>query len=110
MLIPAPPRPNLWYYRDDCLKMALDPKEVEISPMGHDTFITKEIDGQRFDALVPTRAMGKNLSSVPVAYAGKTDDGRVILYLPTSNEGRPTWVIPEKFLDSLLVKKDAPLG
>lgn len=104
MLTLTPPRPNLWYYRDDCLKMALEPGEAEISPMGHDTVIVKEIGGQCFDALVPTHAMGENLSSVPVGYAGRTDDGRVILYLPTSNEGRPTWVIPEQYLEPLLVK------
>ena len=34
MLTLTPPRPNLWYYRDDCLKMALEPGEAEISPMG----------------------------------------------------------------------------
>ena len=76
MLTLTPPRPNLWYYRDDCLKMALEPGEAEISPMGHDTVIVKEIGGQRFDAL----------------------------HLPTSNEGRPTWVIPEQYLEPLLVK------
>lgn len=104
MLTLPPRRPNIWYYRDDCLKMALDPGEAEISPMGHDTVIVKEIGGQRYDALVPTHSMDENLSYVPVAYAGKTADGQVILHLPTSNEGRPTWVIPEHYLEPLLVK------
>ena len=104
MITPPPRRLNIWYYRDDCLKLALEPGEAEITPLDHDTFIIKEIDGKRYDALVPTHSMGENLSYVPVAYAGKTADGRVILHLPTSNEGRPTWVIPEHCLEPLLVK------
>ena len=104
MIIPTRPRPYLWYHRPDCLKMKLQPGEAAITQLGHDTFIVKEIGGQRFDALVPTHTMGENLATVPVAYAGKTGDGRVVLYLPTSNEGRPTWVFPEQYLESLLVK------
>lgn len=104
MLTIKPRHPDLWYYRDDCLKMALAPGEATITPLGHDTIIIKEIGGQHFDALVPTHTMGENLSSVPVGYAGKTDDGRIVLYLPTSNEGRPTWIIPEECLEPLLVK------
>ena len=104
MITPPPRRPNIWYYRDDCLKLALEPGEAKITPLDHDTFIIKEIDGQRYDALVPTHSMGENLSYVPVAYAGKTADGRIILHLPTSNEGRPTWVIPEHCLEPLLLK------
>ena len=104
MIAPTRPGPYLWYHRPDCLKMKLQPGEAEITPMGHDTFIVKEIGGQRFDALVPTHTMGENLTTVPVAYAGDTGDGRVVLHLPTSNEGRPTWVIPEQYLESILAK------
>ena len=101
--MPTAPHPDLWYYRPGHLKIKLLPGEVSISPMGHDAAITKYIGGERFDGLVPTHTLGENQSSVPAAYAGKTD-GKVILYLPTSNEGRPTWVIPEKELDAILVK------
>ena len=101
--IPTAPHPDLWYYRPGHLKIKLSPHEVNISPLEHDAFISKDIGGQRFEGLVPTHSLGENQSWVPAAYAGKTE-GKVILYLPTSNEGRPTWVIPETELDAILVK------
>lgn len=57
--------------------------------------------------MVPTHTMerdGNDFISVPAAYAGNTPDGMVILYLPTSNNGRPTWVFPEKYLADILIK------
>lgn len=96
-------KPDNWYNRPGHLRIALNPGEAELSFFDHDTIIVKEIGGETFEAMVPTHTMGENLSSVPVAYAGKVDD-RVILYLPVSNEGRPTWVFPEKYLKDLLVK------
>ena len=101
------PELDLWYRRPGHMRMALQPGEAKITPMSHDTFIIKEIGGERFDALVPTHTMGENLSSVPVAIAGIADD-LVTLYLPTSNEGRPTWVFPQKYLVDLLVKEESP--
>ena len=99
----TPPPPDIWYHRPGHLKIALQPGEAKISVFDHDTVITKVIGGETFDALVPTHTMGENFSYVPAAYAGKTGD-RVILYLPTSNDGRPTWVFPEEYLEGILVE------
>lgn len=105
-LIPQPP--DIWYLRPGYLKIALAPDEVKPSFFDHDTIITKEIGGEIFDAMVPTHVLGENRNSVPAAYAGHTGD-RVILHLPTSNDGRPTWVFPQKYLEDILVKDDTPV-
>ena len=99
----TPPQPAVRHHQHGNLKIALKPGEAKISVFDHDTIITKQIGGETFEALVPTHTVGEGLSFVPAAYAGKTGD-RVILYLPTSNDGRPTWVFPEAYLDDILVK------
>ena len=101
------PRPELWYERPGHLRMALHPGEAILSFFDHDTIITKEIGGEIFDAMVPTHTMGENFSSVPIGIANIADD-MVVLHLPTSNDGRPTWIFPLKYLDDLLVKEDSP--
>lgn len=97
-------RPIFWYHEPGCPRIKLEPSEVRVSAMGHDTVIIKEINGETFEALVPTHTLGENHDSVPIFYAGKTDE-KIILYLPTSNEGRPTWAIRESELQSLLVEQ-----
>ena len=87
--------------------MKLEPGEAKITPMGHEAFIVKEIGGQRFDALVPASVMGENLGSVPVNYVGDTDDGRVVLHFPVSNEGRPRWAFPKEYLEPLIIVPEA---
>lgn len=95
-------KPNFWYQEPGCPRIKLEPSEVRIAPMDHDAVIVKEINGEIFQALVPTHTLGENRDSVPIFYAGKFGD-EFLLYLPTSNEGRPTWSIPESELASLLV-------
>ena len=98
----AQPPYDIWYNHPGHTRMTLEPGEAELSFFDHDTIITKEIDGETFDAMVPTHTMGENFSSVPVNIAGTTEDGRVILHLPTSNDGRPTWIIPQEHLEGLI--------
>ena len=76
--------------------------------MEQEVIIVKEIGGERFDALVPAKALGENLGFVPAGYAGKVDD-RVILHFPVSNDGRPAWRVPEKYLVDILFKSDTPV-
>ena len=95
--------PGSWHYRPGHFRIALNPGEAELSFFDHDTIIVKEIGGETFEAMVPTHTMGENFSSVPVTYAGKVGD-RVILHLPVSNDGRHTWVFPEKYLKDLLAE------
>ena len=99
MQIKAPPK--LWYHQPGHLRIKLQPSEVEISPMGHDAVIIKEINGNRLEALVPTHTLGVENGSVPVAYAGRNGE-YVVLHLPTSNEGRATWEIRETDLEFIL--------
>ena len=96
-------KPNLWYHQPGHLRIKLEPGEAELSPMGHDVRITKLVNGQRLRALVPTHSLDAEMSYVPAAYAGEQGDN-VVLFLPTSNEGRPTWIISKKDLDAILVK------
>ena len=93
----------LWHKMPNELRIKLEPGEVRISPMGHDAVIVKTVNGKTLKALVPTHTLGANKDSVPTQLAGKSN-GNVILYLPTSNEGRPKWVIPESELASILIK------
>lgn len=96
-------RPDLWYYRPGYLKIELKEGEAQVTAFEYDTEIIKFINGKRFQALVPTASLGEGLSYVPAAYAGKIGD-MVILYLPTSNDGRPTWEINESDLKRILVE------
>ena len=95
-------RPDLWYYRPGHLKIELKEGEAQVTALGNDTEIIKVINGDRFQALVPTASLGEGMSYVPAAYAGKVGD-KVMLYLPTSNDGRPTWEISESDLKNILV-------
>ena len=95
-------RPDLWYHRPGHLKIELKEGEAQVTAFGHDTVIIKVIKGKRFQALVPTASLGEGMTYVPAAYAGKIDD-KIILYLPTSNDGRPTWEIDESDLKGILV-------
>ena len=97
-------KPILWYEMPGCPRMKLEPSEVRVCPMDHDTVIIKKINGETFEALVPTHTLGENRDSVPIFYASKVGE-KIVLYLPTSNEGRPTWAIPERDLDGLLVEE-----
>ena len=99
-------RPIFWYELPGHLHIMLQPNEISVSPMGHDTVIRKEVDGQLLKALVPTHTVqdyGNDGKYVPANVAGKKDD-KVILHLPTSNEGRPTWVVREDLLKEMLVE------
>ena len=98
-----PLQPSARHHQHGNLKIVLKPGEAKVGIFDHDAIITKKIGGETFEALITTRTVGEGLRFVPAAYAGKTDD-RVILYLPTSNNGRPTWVFPEAYLDDILVK------
>lgn len=95
-------RPDLWYYRPGHLKIKLEPGEAQVTAFDHDTEIIKVINGNRFQALVPTASLGEGMSYVPAAYAGKEGD-KVIVYLPTSNDGRPTWVMNQSDFEQILV-------
>ena len=96
-------RPMFWYDMPGHLRIKLEPDEVRISPMGHDAIIEKKLNSKTLKALVPTHTLGENYGWVPADYAGKNGEN-AILYLPTSNEGRPTWVIPESDLESMLME------
>ena len=95
-------RAAFWYEPPPVLIIKLEPGEVRISPMGHDAVIVKTVNGKTFRALVPTHTLGEDQSSVPARRVGKSGDN-VILHLPTSNEGRPTWSIPESDLESIML-------
>jgi hypothetical protein len=96
-------KPDLWYHRPGYLKIGLVEGEAVVTALGNDVEIIKVIGGKRFQALVPTASLGENMGYVPAAYAGKVGD-KIILYLPTSNDGRPTWEIDESALKNILVE------
>ena len=105
MTLSQPPRPLFWYEQPGHIHIKLFPGEVSISPMGHDTVIKKEVDGQVLKALVPTHTVqdfAEGCKYVPAQVAGKKNNV-VILYLPTSNEGRPTWAVREDLIEEITV-------
>lgn len=91
-----------WYDKPEQIRIALQPNEAKLHPLGHDVFIIKYIDGQRFDALVPTWTMGENLASVPAAAMGEVDD-KVILHFPVRNEGQPRWDLTKQQLAAIKI-------
>ena len=95
--------PRIWYKEPDCLKIRLEPNEADFAALDHDTIITKKIKGEDMIALVPTHALPESRNWVPVQFAGK-HQGNIIVYFPVSNEGRPTWVIPEDEFKSIAFK------
>ena len=96
-------KPDLWYYRPGHLKIELKEGEVQIIPFLNDAEIIKVINGHRFHALVPAASLGEGMAYVPAFHAGKVGD-KVILFLPTSHDGRPTWEIDEADLEKILVR------
>ena len=78
----------------------MGPDEAKLTPLGNDVFIVKHIDGQRFDAMVPSWTVGSGYTPVPAAVVGEVDD-KVILYFPVSNEGRPRWDITRQQLEAI---------
>ena len=103
------PQSVFWYERPGHLHIKLEPEEVRLSPMGHDAVILKKINGRSLRALVPTHSLGENHEYVPVNFAGKQGEN-IILHLPTSNEGRATWVIPESQLNAILINPHKELA
>ena len=97
-----PEQKSIYYEKPIDITIALDPGQVTLHPLGHDAFIVMNINGQRYDALVPTWTLGEGHRTVPALRAGRSGD-REIVYFPISNEGRPTWVIPISDLETVLV-------
>jgi hypothetical protein len=95
-------KPELWYRLPGHLKIELKEGEVQITPLGNDAEIIKLINGDRFQALVPAASLGEDMSYVPATIADRVG-GKVILFLPTSNDGRPIWEINEADLQKILV-------
>lgn len=83
--------------------IGLKPDQVSIHPLGHDAFIVMNIGGKRYDALVPTWALGKTGLTVVAARVSHSDTHEMV-YFPVSNEGRPTWVIPKADLDAIVLE------
>lgn len=96
------PAPTPWPELREQVKIRLEPNEVNRIPRMHEAVIIKEISGITFEALVSTHTLGEDDRWVPAQYAGRLDD-KAVFYLPTGNEGRPTWMIPETALAGLLL-------
>ena len=101
-MLPETPFHHPWYEGPGYVKIKLEPSEVLEIPYMHDVVLVKEINGIKFEALVPTHTLGINNSWVPAEYAGKVA-GKVVFYLPTSNHGRPTWRVPEEAVEQILM-------
>ena len=91
-----------WYDEPEDIKIGLKTNEAKITPLGNDVFIIKHIDGQRFDALVPSWTVSEDYTSVPAAIVGEAE-GKLILYFPISNEGRPRWDLTKEQLEAIKI-------
>ena len=85
------------------IKIKLNPEQVKVTVMRHDTFIWLEIGNRKFDALVPTAYVAPDHRSIPAAKVGRVG-GNVVVALPTGNEGTPIWHIPEEELSLILAE------
>ena len=84
------------------IRISLEPGDARLSPWGdHDTVIIRKIGDKQFDALVPTWSVAEDRSSVAAVKAGHIGE-KILVYLATSNEGRPTWVLTPAEFDQLL--------
>ena len=101
-MLPERPFQQSWYEGPNYFKIRLEPSEVKEIPYMSDVVLVKEIHGHTFQALVPSHTLGENNSWVPAEYAGKVA-GKVVFHLPTSNDGRPTWRVPEEVVEQILV-------
>ena len=73
------------------IHISLEPGDARLSPWGdHDTVIIRKIGDKQFDALVPTWSVAEDRSYVMAARVGRAQ-GKIVVYLATSNEGRPAW-------------------
>ena len=90
-----------WYATPTPIKIGLQPEQVRVSPLGNDAVIIVEIRGTRFEAVVPTATLGEYHRFVPAAKVGRNGKNEII-FLPTSNEGRPVWEISEEDLEEIL--------
>ena len=101
-MLPEKPFQQSWYEGPGYVKIKLEPSEVKEIPYMSDVVLVKEINGFTFEALVPSHTLGEDNRWVPAEYAGRVA-GKVVLYLPTSNDGRPTWRVPEEVVEQILI-------
>ena len=90
-----------WYETPTPIKIGLKPEQVRVSPLGNDAVIILFIGGMRFEALVPPATLGEDHRFVPAAKVGRNGENEII-FLPTSNEGRPVWEIRKEDLEEIL--------
>ena len=91
-----------WDDQHTLRKIGLRPEQVKPTVLGHDTVIKVEIGGSVFQALVPTKSLGKDQRFVPAEQVGRIGD-KLIIVLPPSNDGTPIWHVREDDLDEVLV-------
>jgi hypothetical protein len=92
-----------WDTEPTLVKIALEPHHIRgYYFFESDIVIVREIGGERFEAVVPTATLGVGNSYVPAARVGKVN-GKILLYLPTGNDGRPAWRVDEDALNEVLV-------
>ena len=85
-----------WDEKATPIRISLEPGDARLSAWGdHDTVVIRKIGGRTFEALVPTWAVDEDRTSVAAARMGKVQ-GKILVYLPVSNEGRPAWRLTEE--------------
>ena len=93
----------IFYDKPIDVMLELKPGEAGVVPPGNDVFIVKHICGKRYDAMVPTWAVGEDLLTVVAARVASIGDDEM-LYFPVSNEGRPAWIVPKAELQGMVLK------
>lgn len=101
-MLPKVPFQYPWYEGPGYYKIKLEPSEVKRMSNYPEVVLIKEINGLTFSAIVPSHTLGENDSWVPAEYAGMIGD-KAVFYLPTGNDGRPTWRVPKELLDQMLL-------
>ena len=95
--------PAIWYYRDDYLRIRLEPHEISREESPILTTVRKQIAGQILEARIPNHMMGPGLAWAP-AQMGRREGDNITIELPAPDGGRTTWTIPETELEKLILR------
>ncbi len=97
-----------WDEKHTNIHISLEPGDARLSPWGaHDTVIIRKIGDREFQALVPTWAVDEDRTFVVAARVGRVN-GKILVYLPVSNEGRPAWELTDEEYAQVATVEEIP--
>ena len=105
-----PRLPRIWYYRDDYLRIRLEPHEVSRVESQAHTAVRKRIPGQTLVAIIPNHLMGPGLQWAPAHIIGHQKDDNISIRLAAPDGAHTTWTLPEEELQKILIRDETGNG